>query len=322
MPALRRALCVGIDDYPFGPLRGCVNDANSISDILRTHDDGSPNFDCKPLLAPVGSGLHVVTAAKLRESLTELFQHKAEVALLHFSGHGTTNNLDGYLVTQDAKKYDERVPMGQVLKLANDSQADEVVILLDCCYSGRFGSPPVVDNSRALLREGVSILTASRGDQVSVEVGGGGVFTSLVADAFRGGAADLLGQVTAPSIYSFVEAALGAWDQRPLFKSHLAKLVALRRCEPSIERAILRDLPKIFPVPAEDFQLTPEYEHTSQTRDSAKVDIFCKLQALARVHLVLPVGAPHMYDAAINSKACRLTASGRYYWRLARDARL
>jgi uncharacterized caspase-like protein len=113
----------------------------------------------------------------------------ADAALLHFSGHGTINNLDGYLVTQDAKKYDDGVAMSDFLKLANDSKVAEVVLLLDCCFSGNLGNVPAVDNSKSLLREGVSILTAGRGDQPSVETGGGGVFTSLVVDALEGGCA-------------------------------------------------------------------------------------------------------------------------------------
>lgn len=52
------------------------------------------------------------------------------------------------------------------------------------------------------------------------------------------------------------------------------------------------------------------------------IAVFAKLQALNRVHLVIPVGAEHMYDAAMQSKTCRLTASGRYYWRLAKNARI
>src|ERR1700730_4307496 len=55
------------------------------------------------------------------------------------------------------------------------------------------------------------------GDQPSVETGGGGVFTSLVVDALEGGAANLLGAVSAPAIYAFVEAALGAWDRHSAF---------------------------------------------------------------------------------------------------------
>jgi len=319
---MRRALCVGIDEYPSGTLRGCVNDAEQIAAVLTTSHDGTPNFACRMLTAPVGKGTDLITRAVLREEIERLFRDKADVALLHFSGHGTVNNLDGYLVTQDARKYDEGVAMGEVLKWANDSSAAEVVIFIDCCFSGVLGNPPAVDNAKALLREGVSILTASRGDQPSVETGGGGLFTSLVIDALAGGAADLLGDVTAPSVYAYVEAALGAWDQRPLFKSHVARLVSLRRCTPPIDRATLRRLPTLFPLPAEDLPLDPAYEPTSLTANPAKTAIFKELQALSGVHLVVPCNAPHMYGAAMNSTACRLTPSGRYYWRLAKDNRI
>lgn len=242
--------------------------------------------------------------------------------MFHFSGHGTENDLDGYLVTQDASAYDEGLAMSEVLKMANDSKSQEVLVLLDCCHAGNLGNPPVVNNARAILREGVSILTASRGDQVSVEANGAGLFSSLVADALEGGAADLLGNVTAPSIYAFVEAALGAWEQRPLFKSHVSQVVPIRTCAPPIPTAILRDLPALFPVPAEDLTLDETYEHSSPKAVAANVEDFKKLQNLARVHLVVPIGVAHMYDAAMHSKACRLTAAGRYYWRLARDGRI
>ena len=218
---MRGALCIGIDEYSVGSLEGCSNDANRVADILTRNHDGSPNFQCRRLIAPAGSALTIVTRATLRKAIDEFFQIRADVALLHFSGHGTVNNLDGYLVTQDAKNYDEGVAMGDILKWANDSNAREVVIFLDCCFSGQLGTVPAIDNSKALLREGVSILTASRSDQPSVENGGGGIFTSLVVDALSSGAADVLGTVTAPSIYAYVEAALGVWEQRPLFKSHV-----------------------------------------------------------------------------------------------------
>ena len=289
--------------------------------MLVRNQDGSPNFDCRLLTAPAGTA-GLITRRVLLEHLEQLLKDPAEVALLHFSGHGTVNNLDGYLVTQDAAAYNEGVAMADVLKLANDSGAREVVILLDCCFSGVLGNPPAIDNSRALLREGVCILTAGRGDQPSVETEGGGVFTSLVVDALNGGAADLLGSVSAPAVYAFVEAALGAWDQRPLFKAHVSQVLPLRKCIPPIELAILRNVPTLFPLPAEDFALDPSYEPSSPTADPAHVALFGQLQALNRVHLVTPVGVPHPYEAAMNSTACRLTPSGRYYWRLASDGRI
>lgn len=319
---MRRALCIGIDEYPGASLQGCVRDAERVATLLARNYDGSPNFDCRVITAPVGAGMNVVTRAVLRQAIESLFQDKADLALLHFSGHGTVNNLDGYLVTQDAKKYDEGVAMADILKWANDSSAVEISIFLDCCFSGALGNLPAVDNMKSLLREGVSILTASRGDQPSVETGGGGLFTSLVVDALNGGAADVLGAVTAPSVYAFVEAALGAWEQRPLFKSHVSRLVPLRLCAPPVDRAALRRLPTLFPLPAEDFPLDPTYEETSPTAVAANVALFKDLQALSRVHLVEPSDAPHMYDAAMRSKRCRLTPSGLYYWRLATNNRI
>lgn len=319
---MRRALCVGIDLYAVGALKGCVADAEAMASVLRKHESGDPNFECRTMTAPNGGKGDAITRATLKHAIHELLRGTPEVALLHFSGHGTYNNLDGYLVTQDNKRYDDGVAMSDVLKLANDSKAGEVVIFLDCCFSGNFGNAPAIDNAKALLREGISILTASRGDQVSVESGGNGLFTSLVIDALSGGAMDLLGEVTAPAIYSFVETALGAWDQRPLFKSHVSKLFPLRKCRPPVDTAILRELPLLFPVPAEDLALDPTYERTSDRAVSAHVVVFEKLLQLSRVHLVTPVDARYMYDAAMQSKACRLTAAGRYYWRLARDNRI
>lgn len=319
---MRRALCVGIDEYPTGPLSGCVSDATRMEAVLSRHHDGAPNFDCLTLLAPIGSVHDIVTRPIFREQIERLFRDPADVALLYFAGHGTVNDLDGYLATQDAARFDEGVSLTDLLTRANDSHAREVVILLDSCFSGALGNPPVAHNERAVLREGVSILTASRGDQPSVETRGGGLFTSLVVDALAGGAANILGSVSAPAIYDYVEAALGAWDQRPLFKAHVSKLIELRSCAPPIERRILRRLPELFPLPAEDFQLDPSFERTSAVANDANVAIFADLQALNKVHLATPVGEGHMYDAAIQSRACQLTPSGRYYWRLARDGRI
>ena len=205
MPA-RRALVVGIDAYSSSPLRGCVNDAIAIADLLRTHEDGSPNFDVQLVTAPSTT----ITKASLRAQITQLFNHDdAEVALLYFSGHGTENNLGGYLVTPDATAYDEGINLTEVLTSANHSRASERIIILDSCMGGAFGDIPATGSSTANLEPGVSVLTASKAGQVSVERGGRGVFTELVCGALEGGAADVLGDVTAAAIYTYVEQALG-----------------------------------------------------------------------------------------------------------------
>ena len=319
---MRRALCVGINEYgAVGSLHGCVHDAERVAKLLGRHENGDINFDCRLLTADTGRK-GIVTRAVLRERLKELFKNDADVALLHFSGHGTINSLDGFLVTQDCVEHDEGIPMSDVLNLANNSKAKHVVILLDCCYSGQAGNPPVVDTSKTLLREGIMILTGSRNDQPSLETGGGGVFTSLVVDALDGGAADLLGCVNALAVYSFVHSALGSWDQRPLFKGNVAGALELRRCTAPIDRKTLRRIPTIFALPAEDLPLDPSFEPNAGRGNPTNEATFKDLLALSRVHLVVPVGEDHMYDAAMNSKACRLTQSGRYYYRLAKGNRI
>lgn len=316
---MRRALLVGIDDYPQAPLAGCVNDANAMERLLARHHNGDVNFDTRLLT----SDNDQVTRSVLRQATEELFTAPADVALLYFSGHGTENDLGGFLVTTDAQSYDEGVALSDVLAWANQAeQIGEVVIVIDSCHSGWLGTAPVVNNMQASLREGLSILTASRSAQAAVEEGGTGVFTDLVCSALDGGAADILGNTSVASIYAYVEQALGAWDQRPLFKAHVAQMISIRDAEPAIDIDILRRLPEWFDAPDAEFPLSPRYEHTAEPQDPEAQAVFRCLQKCNRVKLVEPVGEEDMFYAAENSTACRLTALGRFYWKLANNGRL
>lgn len=312
------ALLVGIDDYSNSPLAGCVNDATRMHNLLCRHHDDSPNFECKKLVAPSEK----VTRATLKQAVEDLFKRQADVALLFFAGHGTANNLGGFLVTQDTKKYDEGLSMTDVLTMANNSPARERSIILDCCHSGALGQLPAVNNDSAMLKEGVSILSACRESEVSVEKGGGGLFTSLVCDALSGGAADVCGKVTIAGIYAYVDEALGGWDQRPLFKIHVSKLVPLRNCVSAVDLSVLRLLPKYFKSPSDECALDPSYEPTAEPRHPEHEAIFNHLQRLRAARLVTPVGEEHLYFAAMNSTSCRLTALGVHYWHLANSGKI
>jgi hypothetical protein len=312
------ALLVGIDDYPDSSLAGCVNDATRISDLLSRHEDGAPNFECRILICP-GT---FISRPELRQAIDDLFKRRADAALFFFAGHGTANNLGGYLVTPDARAYDEGVSMTDVLTLANNSPARERVIMLDCCHSGSLGQLPAVDNDSAVLKEGVSVLSASRASEVSMEVSGGGLFTSLVCEALRGGGADVCGRVTVASVYAYLDEALGGWDQRPLFKSHVSKLLSLRTCAPTVDPKILRLLPRYFNSPKDEYALDPSYEPEAEPKHPEHEAIFAHLQKLRAARLVVPVGEEHMYFAAMNSKPCKLTALGAHYWHLADSGKI
>jgi hypothetical protein len=315
---VRKALVIGINDYPSSPLSGCVNDALIIKTLLETHGDGAPNFEVKIMISP-GS---TVTRSTLRQAIEELFAGDPDMALLYFSGHGVVTSTGGYLVTTDAAVYDEGVSMDHVLQLANGSSAKNKVVILDCCYSGALGTPTLSQNNLAQLSEGLSVLTASRDSESAFEVGGSGVFTSLVADALRGGAADLRGNITPGSLYAYVDEALGAWDQRPIFKTNVTSFAPLRKIEPKVPRETMRKITTYFVAPDAQHALNPTYEDTDETAIPENVAIFKDLQRFQSVGLVLPVDADFMYFAAMNSKSCRLTALGYQYWRLVNEGKL
>lgn len=315
---MRRALIVGIDDYPDCPLSGCVNDANRIGEVISRNADGSPNFDCRYLLAPSST----VERRTLAQAIEQLFAREADAAVFYFSGHGAIDVSGGYLMTPEAKTYSDGCPMHDLLVRATKSPVREVLVILDCCHSGEFGNLPEVETNQALLREGVAVLAASRSYESSMEANGAGVFTTLVYDALDGGAADILGRVTVGSIYAYVDQALSAWDQRPVFKAHLSKFTPLRRCEPHVDAAILRLLPTYFPNPEYEFPLDPSYEPDMEPKDEKNERTFAHLQNLRDARLLVPVGERHLYYAAVNSKACKLTALGRFYWQLAKLGRI
>jgi uncharacterized caspase-like protein len=316
----RRALVVGIDAYDGAPLAGCVNDAQAIAGLMAQHADGSPNFAVKLITA----GPEEVTRASLRGALTELFGNGSDcdVALFYFSGHGTENDLGGFLVTQDAQKYDEGVSLTEVLGWANASAVRERILIIDSCHSGHLGTIPASGSRTVQLEEGVSVLTASRSKQYSVEVNGHGVFTELVCGALEGGASDVLGKTTVAGVYAYVEQALGPWEQRPMFRANVAKLVSLRRSRAAVEAEILRFLPGWFPTPDAVFPLDPSYEPDAAPSDPEHEAVFAKLQRCRSAKLVEPVDEEHMYYAAMNSTGCRLTPLGVQYWRMAQGGLL
>ena len=315
---MRRALIVGIDDYQQAPLNGCVNDANAIAAVLSTHATGAPNFHNRLLTSPPTS----ITKAGLRDAITTLFETECDTALLFFSGHGFVRSGDGCIVTTDAQRYDEGILMTEILGWANRSPVKNKVIIFDCCYSGNMGSPGTTGDGVAQLAEGLTVLTASRSSEVAMERDGGGVFTALVSAALHGGAADLRGHVTPGTIYAYVDQALGAWDQRPIFKTNVTQFTSLREVQPQVPLETLRKLPLYFPTPQDEHMLEPSYEDTEVGCNPENVKIFKDLQKMEGVGLVVPVDEDHMYYAAMNSKSCRLTALGAQYWRLANENKL
>jgi hypothetical protein len=324
---MRKALVVGINYYEHvSPLYGCVDDAHTVKNVLERNSDHTVNFDIK-LLSSTGP-TNQVLRSELRAHINDLFSGDCETALFYFAGHGHIETTGGYLIASDAKTGDEGIPLADVLTYANRSAAKNRIIVLDSCHSGIMGGS-TSDPTRAELKEGTTILTASTADQYASEENGGGVFTTLFVDALNGAAGNLVGDVTPGSVYAHIDQSLGPWDQRPVFKTNVKSFVSLRKVQPPIGLRELQRIIEFFPSPGFEYRLDPTFEPeltgrplTAPGPNPANTEKFAILQKYNRVNLVVPVGAPHMWHAAIESKTCKLTVLGEHYRRLVEKGRI
>ena len=321
---MKKALIVGLNNYPKCELECCVNDAIAIKNLIESNGDGSPNFDVVSITGSCSKG-------QLQTAVAKLFADDADVALLYFSGHGAEQD-GGYLVTTDFTSGSLGVRMEDILSFANNSKCKNKVIILDCCFAAKLGEA-LLDNNNSILGEGVTIMAASQPWQTSREDRNiqHGVFTDLLIQGLNGGAADIGGNITPASLYSFVDQSLGAWQQRPVFKTNVSQLLPLRTIGARVPKATLRKISQYFTNPSDELQLDSSYEFTNDPSVEHKViepfananhvAIFKDLHLFASVCLVEPVGEEHMYFAAMRAKTCKLTALGLHYWRLSKDRR-
>lgn len=320
---MKKALIIGIDDYPNNPLRGCVNDAIAIANTLEKNGDGSPNFSVSLLT----SNEQVVSTAVLSTVIHDLFTGVADTVLLFFAGHGIINHGTnaGYIVSQDGSKGAWGFSISDILSLANRAypHIKSTVIILDSCHSGFAGEVPSLgDQQIAAIGTGVTILTACDRNGTAQEVNNHGVFTNILLDGLSGSSADICGRITPASVYSHIDQTLGPWEQRPIYKANVQTFVTLRQISPKIPLEIIRRLPEYFPDATSTFSLDPSFEpdrknvpdefknipiNTDNTR------VFKELQMCNRHGLVVPIDVEHMYYAAIYSTGCKLTALGAHY---------
>lgn len=311
----RRALLIGINDYQkYHQLVGCVADAKELCKLIAENEDGSPNYSCRLLTSedPVP-----VTRASLRTACRNLFRDFSGEVLFYFSGHGSSCDTGDYLVTQDGTKDEPGLRMNELLDMATLSHVSEGLIILDCCYAGSIGNQlgPFFPGAlvQTQLREGITILAASRPKQTAKEFNGHGLFTSLVIGALSGGSADVRGRVSAASIYGYVEQALGPWDQRPLYKSYATALSPIRYCNPIVPDELLRKLPQFFKSPNKHYRLNPRYEVTHPRADESKVAIFNIFKLYRNAGLLRTVEGDDLFNTAMNSNFVELTPLGQFY---------
>jgi hypothetical protein len=199
-----RRLAFLIGNQSFGPgagladLSGPHNDVNALAAVLRDPERG--DFTTSVFLdRPRGEVLPA-----LDEALNDCGH--GDFVVLYYAGHGKLDPGGRLcLATGETRAnalYSTSIPAGELRNLISNSHCDQVLLLLDCCYSGAAGRDFTrggVDDQLALMQEaqGLHVLTASTGYQSARELDRGadgvvmGQFTRAIVEGVGSGAADL-----------------------------------------------------------------------------------------------------------------------------------
>lgn len=321
----RKALIVGIDDYPEDPLAGCAEDAARMKDLLGYHEDGRANYSTNTL----SSGDETVTRARLREALEDHFLGASGYDLVfYFAGHGVaTKGWGGELVTSDYSSAEGGISMRDVANLANDSRAREVVVILDCCFSGAIADVPEkpVDLlvEQAQIREDVSIMAASRQSQAAFGDDSGGFFTSALARGLEGAAADAFGNVTPIGLHECARVAFAQnVSQRPVFKSYHVHPPVLREVRSRTSLETLKRLTELFPELESKIAITAAHAEAPGDEPTDEQKVFKDLSRFSHLGLIDLDGFDALSHAADRGEVITLSPLGRYYWELIDDGNL
>lgn len=324
---MRRALLIGINDYPTPHgLCGCVEDINLLSPLLSNNDDGSKNFDIK--LLP-----NVSMKKEAMKEILDLFSGDGEISLFYFSGHGHVNDTDAELVFPNAVKnrdYYLGLKMSDIMSIVHRSKVRNKIIILDCCHAGSIGK--FANYAESFIGDGVSIMCACKENESSFATNKHSLFTEQLCSALSGGASDFCGNITIGSIYAYIDRVFGPYQQRPTFKTNVTEFISLRKVTPKVDIETIKKGLSLFKDGDSQFSLDPSFEdtntpsyvseHIEPYADPANIANFKVLQKLQSIGFVEPFGASYMYDAAMQSKSCRLTNIGKYYWLLNANSRL
>lgn len=325
--ACRRALVVGVDGYPEHALRSCCNDAREMEDLLARHEDGAPNWAMDRLIGR-DAGNPVVNRATLTHRLGLLFANAAHADLLFFfSGHAVRTPWGTELATQEGLVPSKGVSFNDIVAMIDSSHAASVTVILDCCYSGDFGTvprPDFIDPAQpdpAYLPGNVTILSSSQGEQASEEGTLLSDFTDLITDGLRGVAGDHLGAVTALGLYAHAAAALTHWEQQPQLKANCVSVPVLRQVKPRVRPETLRSLPEIFHRPDTRIRLTPAHEGEGRPlppgTGTPEQRLFDLLAELRDAGLVTNDAGRSHYWLAMHRGDVRLSRLGQHLWRVA-----
>lgn len=226
----QKALIVGVSDYPapIPKLPAVTGDVKEMARLLRSKDGA---FSAGvTLLADRQATRQAVLAA-----LTDAFgQAKADETLfVYLAGHGDVEAESYYFVAHDTDAHDLRttgVSLAAIKALFDKTASSRAFLWLDFCHCGGILTERAAKaDDRTVLRrtlevvrgEGKIIVAACTPRQSAYENAslGHGLFTDALLRGLKGDASSG-GEVTANSLFDFIDREIGSQRQRPMFFGH------------------------------------------------------------------------------------------------------
>lgn len=139
-----------------------------------------------------------------------------------------------YLLTQYSGEEGWGIGFDELMSLAEQSRAAEVIIILDCCEAGAFGESLARWKRRSVsvVPSGTTVLAACRSYQQAKSGFPQSAFTAELLKAFSGAAGDRQGKITAAGVFSQIDSSMETWAQRPVFKANVDRMTSLRAISP------------------------------------------------------------------------------------------
>jgi hypothetical protein len=240
-----RALVIGISSYPspIPKLPAVANDVREMAKLLSSDQRQFPAQNVRRLVD------REATHQAILEAIDSTFSgvQANDTVFAYLAGHGAVAGGKYYFVAHNTTAQGiaaNGVPLTSIKAAFDSSPSQRAFLWLDFCHSGGIiprdlGLEPddrdVIGRTLQVFQgQGKLIVAACTPSQSAWEssAAGHGLFTDALLKGLRGEAADKRGEVTANSLYDYIDWQMGSDQQRPMMFGQLAGRVVLMHCSP------------------------------------------------------------------------------------------
>jgi hypothetical protein len=233
-----RALVAGVSAYspPVSRLPAVANDIREMAKLLASKNGAFAKQGMTVLTDNAATQRAITTA--LRKTL--IGPTADDSVFVYLAGHGALVGKEYYFIPVDIDTDDiasTGIPLTTIKQLFDQSKSRRVFLWLDFCHSGgiiaRGSSNDGLSSIRRAIEvtqgEGKIIVAACTGAQSAYESSaiGHGLFTDALLRGLRGEAKSAHGEVTAASLYDFVDHQIKHPDQQPVFSGEMTGRIVL-----------------------------------------------------------------------------------------------